>query len=99
MATRTVYTATRRSIKAMGDQLGPMDAGAVAALLELARQIDAKSDEGDDGKVDNVTIPTYLRYCESLGLTPAGRVKLKPKEQETGGKLAQLRSIASTRSA
>jgi hypothetical protein len=93
----SVLAATRRSIKAMREHLGPEDAGAVATLLELARQIDANAadeDRENRPKVDNMTIPTYLRYCESLGLTPAGRVKLKPKEQETGGKLAQLRSIA-----
>lgn len=39
--------------------------------------------------VDNVSIPTYLRYAESLGLTPAGRGRIPgaPKEGGAGGKL------------
>jgi hypothetical protein len=44
---------------------------------------------------DNVTIPTYLKYCDALGLTPAGRDKLKDLggKGKPGGKLASLRSI------
>lgn len=77
-----------------------MDAGAVAVLRELASTIDAMAERpavDADGKalpLDNVSIPTYLRYCESLGLTPAGRVKLaEQKGSGGGGKLAQLRKI------
>lgn len=43
---------------------------------------------------DNVTIPTYLKYCDSLGLTPAGRERLTLKKPEApSGKLAGLRSV------
>jgi len=45
-------------------------------------------------QLDNVSIPTYLKFCESLGLTPAGRDKLKEKKPEAaGGKLSKLRSV------
>jgi hypothetical protein len=42
-----------------------------------------------------VTLPTYLKYCESLGLTPAGRARLEEKKPEgDGGKLAKLRALS-----
>lgn len=45
---------------------------------------------------DNVSIPTYLKFCESLGLTPAGRARaaIEGVKGGRGGKLAQLRSVA-----
>jgi hypothetical protein len=81
--------------------LTPQDAGAVAVLLGLAESVDyLLTHEGltPSGKLDNVSVPTYLRYCESLGLTPAGRVKLsEKKEPGGGGKLAQLRAVEGRR--
>lgn len=35
--------------------------------------------------IDNVSIPTYLRYLESLGLTPAGRGRLDSGPSGEGG--------------
>lgn len=97
----TVLEATDASIKA-ATHLGQMDAGAVAVLRSLARTIDAISDGAqaadDDGRprsLDNVTVPTYLKACDALGLTPAGRVRLEEKKEPAGGKLAQLRSVNS----
>lgn len=62
------------------------DAGAVAALLALARKIDAwdeivelATDQANEGRRptvpqhDNTSLPTFLRYCEALGLTPGSR--------------------------
>lgn len=48
---------------------------------------------------DNVSIPTYLKFCESLGLTPAGRVRLpKPKEAAPVGRLQSIQGgVASAR--
>lgn len=104
----SVVDATERAINAAG-HLTDADAGAVEALRVLAAKIDTDDDlraaylmhnaeEGLERKplqLDNVSIPTYLKFCESLGLTPAGRLKLadKPKEP-TVGKLQQLRSVA-----
>jgi hypothetical protein len=86
------------------------DAGAVEALRLLARKIDAwdvivqwaledVTDEDGSGRPlvpanDNVSIPTYLKYAEQLGLTPNGRVKLPKGEEGTkpGGKLAGQRA-------
>lgn len=63
------------------------DAGAVAALLALARKIDAWDQIVDWAREDasevqgrpavpahdNTSLPTFLRYCEALGLTPGSR--------------------------
>lgn len=96
----TVSDATEEALEA-ATHLTDMDAGAVQALRVLAAKIDdlipdPKDDEGDDeplSKFDNVTLPTYLKYCESLGLTPAGRMKLGSAKGDTGGKLGGLRSV------
>jgi hypothetical protein len=92
-----VLEATEQSLEA-ATHLTDMDAGAVQALRALAKVIDAMSGEPDEtgevreAKFDNVTIPTYLKYCESLGLTPAGRDRLSLKKDEVpkGGKLVAL---------
>lgn len=79
--------ATEAAIKA-ATHLTPADAGAVEALRMLARKIDAWDQivewaiaEAPEGKRpavpanDNVSIPSYLKFCESLGLTPTGRTR------------------------
>jgi hypothetical protein len=91
----TVADATEAAIEA-ATHLTDMDQGAVQMLLALAAAADAIDANGLNpaGKLDNVTIPTYLRYCESLGLTPAGRAKLAEKKPEgKGGKLRGLQSV------
>lgn len=67
---------------------GP-DAGTVAVLLCLARTIDAMDApvELEDGgrkpkPFDNVTIPTYLKYAEALGLTVAARKRAAVVDDE-----------------
>lgn len=96
---------------AAAKHLGPLDAGAIAAARALADKIDAwdvivewalddANQEGDGARPkvpanDNTSLPTFLRYCDSLGLTPAGRTKLEPaKEDGAGGKLTLLRNGA-----
>jgi hypothetical protein len=89
-----VVEATEDSLAA-ATHLTDMDAGAVEVLRRMARQIDAQTEGGltPDGKLDNVSIPTYLKYCESLGLTPAGRLRLGAKKEAPRGKLGDLRSV------
>jgi hypothetical protein len=89
-----VEEATEGSLTA-AMHLTDMDQGAVEVLRRMARLIDAQSDGGltPDGKLDNVSIPTYLKYCESLGLTPAGRLKLGTKKEAPSGRLGDLRAI------
>ena len=101
---------------ATATHLTALDAGAVAAARALADKIDAwdvivdwaidDADQAGDGarpKVpanDNTSLPTFLRFCESLGLTPAGRSKLEmPKEGGGGGKLTSLQDAARRRRA
>ncbi len=98
--------ATEKAIGAAA-HLTDMDAGAVETLRALALKIDmmdnyfdALADDaaergGRPPSQDNVSIPTYLKFCESLGLTPAGRVRLGDKKPEAPvGKLALLQGQA-----
>jgi len=111
----SVSDALERSIR-NAKHLRAKDAAAVAAARKLARKIDAwdvivdwaidDADQAGDGarpKVpanDNTSLPTFLRFCESLGLTPAGRSKLEmPKEGGGGGKLTSLQDAARRRRA
>lgn len=101
----SLVEATEASIAA-AKHLTKADDGAVAAILHLALKIDLMDEYlealADDAakhnrrppSPDNVSVPTYLKYCESLGLTPAGRLRLGPSEEKPGGKLGQLRSVA-----
>ncbi len=92
---------------AAAEHLGKADAGAVEALLTVARKVDQDEDRWDlalrwaeemqhrPPSQDNVSLPTYLKFCEAMGLTPAGRSKLGEKKPEApGGKLALLRGDA-----
>lgn len=106
----SIVDATESAIKA-ATHLTVMDQGAVETLRFLARKIDTEStlrelaldyaakNEQKPPSVDNVSIPTYLKFCESLGLTPAGRARLDMKKEPTGGNLAKLRSIKAGKSA
>lgn len=87
-----VFAATVKAIAAAG-HLTDMDAGAVAVLLDLARTIDGMDMRDADAPLDNVTIPTFLKFSTELALTPLSRLKLPKKGDQGGSKLAQLRSI------
>jgi hypothetical protein len=79
--------------------LGALDAGAVAVLRTLADKIDTEAElrwamlqwaEAEDREVrppkeDNVSIPTFLKYCDALGLTPAARAVKAGKGKEGAG--------------
>lgn len=80
----SIYDATVKALAA-ATHLKPTDKGAIAALKFLARKIDTEDHlrdlvlerAGEDNvkppPLDNVSIPTFLKYCEALGLTPAAR--------------------------
>ncbi|MFD4438999.1 hypothetical protein ACFWPK_04375 [Nocardia sp. NPDC058519] len=93
---RSISAETNDAIAA-ASHLTPMDMGAVAVLRQLAKTLDKLLKTGfvtESGKFDNVSMPTYLRYCESLGLTPAGRRQIAPKEPPSApSKLGQLRAV------
>lgn len=101
----TVLEATEASIAA-ASHLTDADAGAVAALRMLAQKIDTEDELRDVAlswseehkqrppSIDNVSVPTYLKFCDSLGLTPAGRARLAEKKPEAkGGKLGRLAAV------
>lgn len=103
-ASGSVVGATRAALEAasLSESSGP-DAGAVTVLLKLAAVVDEMDANGLNpaGKLDNVSIPTYLKYSESLGLTPAARAAASgaPIEAEMGGgvrggKLASVVTLA-----
>lgn len=104
-----LVAATEAAITA-ASHLTDMDSGAVEAMRALARKIDAwdqivewaiddaAAAEGKRPSVpqnDNVSISAYLKYCDQLGLSPAGRKSLEiEKGGESGGsKLGKLRSV------
>lgn len=86
--------------------LGSDDLPAIEAARALARKIDladeyfdhladyAADHESRPPSQDNVSIPSFLKYCESLGLTPAGRAKLAEQKTESkgGSKLGKYQS-------
>lgn len=101
----TLVEATESAITA-STHLTPSDAGAVQAMRELARKIDAwdvvvgfalEDIEGVKGarpavpQNDNVSLSAYLKYCDQLGLTPAGRKTLDMKKASGVGKLTAIR--------
>ena len=105
-----VARATEEAIAAAQDQLTAKDSGALAALRFLARKIDTEAElrelalqwAADNGgkppPVDNVSVPTYLKYCEALGLTVASRAALEAKKagdsgggNQGGGSLSGIR--------
>lgn len=93
----SVYEATEASVAAAvsAGALDPaLSAGPVAAVLALARKIDgwddvvqaAMEDREDGAKLpiplhDNTSIPTYLKYCEALQLTPS-KVPARPAAEK-----------------
>ena len=58
----------------------------VAAARVLAGRIDFLNATGfvdENGKIDNVTLPTFLKYCQSLGLTLDAPAKVgRPARQK-----------------
>ena len=89
--------------------LTDMDAGAVEALRALARKIQAwdvivewaLEDADESGgrpsvpQNDNVSLSAYLKYCDQLGLSPAGRKSLDVKKAGESAKAAKLTALRS----
>lgn len=85
------------------------DAAAIATTLGLADNVDYLIANGGlnvEGKFDNVSIPTLLRYLSALNLTPNGRAvnsgkaPAAKKSQPVAGKratLAHLQAVAGGR--
>lgn len=77
----SIAEATERSIQ-NAKHLRAIHSGPVATLRALAMRIDvllANNGSDESGRLDNVSIPTYLKYCQALGLTPdVDTVQSKP---------------------
>lgn len=90
--------ATERALNTAA-HLKPEDAGTVAILRGLAATAEQLLRNGgitESGRFDNVTIPTYLRYADALGLTPAGRhaLRISAPDGASGGRtLHSLRTL------
>lgn len=95
-----MYDATRRSIAAAPRLAEPKFEGACAAVLTLAWLIDEAQREGLEAlrKASFVMIPSYLKGCAELQITPAS---LPPQvvKKETGGKLSKFEDAAARRKA
>lgn len=66
----SVAGALERSLK--NADLKAVNSAVVAAARVLAARIDSICETGfidEHGKLDNVSLPTFLKYCQSLGLT------------------------------
>lgn len=93
----SVVDALERSLR--NADLKARQAAVVAGARLLAKRIDQISASGwidDNGKLDNVSVPTFLKYCEKLGLTlevekPPKRVE-KAVEQKPLSKMSAFAS-------
>ena len=70
----TMVEATKLAL-GRATHLLPTDAGVVALWLRQARAIDDIDEDGLNpaGKLDNVSMPSYLKTAESLRMTPVSR--------------------------
>lgn len=97
----TVFEETEKALKAVKPPAS--DAGTAAVLLKLAQAIDDIDAAGLNpaGKLDNVSIPTYLKYAESLGMTPAarGRVKVEKSKASAQGSATMKDEVGEKRGA
>lgn len=63
------------------------------ALIDAARKVADYMDTPGwpyvDEKLDTVTAGTFLKYCDSLGITP----KLDVKQNKDGSKLARIKEL------
>lgn len=85
---RNVAEALERSLK--NADLKAVNSAVVAAARVLAERIDYLTFSGfvdENGKLDNVSLPTFLKYCQSLGLTVDAPAKVgRPAKPKVGSK-------------
>lgn len=90
-----VVGAARTAIEAAKQRgvITDMDAGAVAVVLRMAERMDDPDFPYVEGRFDNVTEGLFVKLCNELGLTPAGRSKMPEKVEQSKGKLGELRML------
>ncbi len=91
---RNVAEALERSLK--NADLKAVNSAVVAAARVLAERIDYLTFSGfvdENGKLDNVSLPTFLKYCQSLGLTLDAPAKVgRPAKPKTEAKVEKPKS-------
>lgn len=91
---RNVAEALERSLK--NADLKAVNSAVVAAARVLAERIDYLTFSGfvdENGKLDNVSLPTFLKYCQSLGLTVDAPAKVgRPAKPKVESKLEARKS-------
>lgn len=94
-----MYDATRKSIAASTDLANERYRGACDAVLTLAWLIDEAQREGLDAlrKASFVMIPSYLKGCAELQITPASLPDEARKKAVTGGKVTKFADAAAAR--
>lgn len=90
----SVEDALEKAISAAG-HLAVEHSAHVAAARVLARRIDALDQNSfldDNGKLDNVSIPAFLKYLDSLGLSvPPSSVGRRGAGVAPADQLAEMR--------
>lgn len=109
----SLIDATEKALAA-ATHLNDMDAAAIEGMRALARKIDAWDrivefalEDIEDIKGarpavpqnDNVSLSAYLKYCDQLGLSPAGRKALALKMEGESAKAAKLTALQQRKSA
>lgn len=96
----SVADALERSLR-NAKSLRAENAAVVAAARILAARIDSICETGfidENGKLDNVSLPTFLKYCQSLGLTVDAPAKVgrpaKPKSEPRAEELRNGKVVA-----
>lgn len=87
----SVADAFERSLRNMSG-LSAKHSALVAASRVLAKRIDLIAEDGfidDNGKLDNVTVPTFLKYLQALGMT-VDVVQKAPAKTKSGSQKDML---------
>lgn len=91
----SVADALERSLR-NAKSLRAENAAVVATARILAKRIDSICETGfidENGKLDNVSVPTFLKYCQSLGLTLVEPAKVGcPAKAKPGPKAEESKS-------
>ena len=74
-----------------------LHAAPLAVMLSLAKTIDTPTFPIVEDKYDNVSIPTLLRYMQSMGLTLHENPRAKQEKAETVSKLASMKERSRAR--
>jgi P27 family predicted phage terminase small subunit len=94
-----LYNATRKSVAAVPDLQADRYAGAVEAVLTYAWLIDEAQRAGIDAmqKASFVLIPSYIKGCAELQITPASLPESAQQKGKGGGKVTKFADAAEAR--